>query len=122
MTEYRVAWQIDETADDPVTAARQAKTRQLDPDTYASVFQVSCPTGEACTVDLSEPDPEPDYQDRADATNLATSLADLATQAERLTALISADQDLYEKYGEDVEKLADLCEESRGLLRLSRAA
>lgn len=39
--EYRVTWAIDIEADSPLEAARKAREIQLDPDSTATVFDVT---------------------------------------------------------------------------------
>lgn len=63
MTErlYTVTWEINEYADSPEEAARQARARLLDPGSIADVFEVideDPDTGllRSVTVDLSELD------------------------------------------------------------------
>lgn len=41
MKEYRVVWEIELSATDPVDAARQARQVQLDPACRATVFTIS---------------------------------------------------------------------------------
>jgi hypothetical protein len=40
MKDYRVVWEIELSATDPVDAARQARRVQLDPNSRATVFTV----------------------------------------------------------------------------------
>jgi hypothetical protein len=56
MKQYLVTWQIDieETADNPIEAAAQALIILRDPDSVATVFEVTDKTtGETTTVDLA---------------------------------------------------------------------
>lgn len=59
MPEYRITWTIDEWADTPEEAARQARARLLDPDSIADVFEVTVPMGGTEKIDLSELDGRP---------------------------------------------------------------
>jgi len=54
-TEYRVIWEIELSATDPVDAARQARRVQLDPNCRATVFTVSGDYGQQ-QVDLDDVD------------------------------------------------------------------
>lgn len=53
MTAYHVTWEIDIDADTPHEAAAEAARIQADPDTWATVFDVSTPQ-ETVRVDLLE--------------------------------------------------------------------
>lgn len=75
MNEYSVTWQIDVTASTPEEAARKARQYQTDPNTTATVFDVTGEDGETTRVDLlcNEPliydsckadDEQPDVIDR----------------------------------------------------------
>jgi hypothetical protein len=58
MTEYRVKWEIDIDADNPVDAARKARAAQIRPGTTATVFSVGDrrhPVGVYKKVDLGGP-------------------------------------------------------------------
>lgn len=55
-TGYRVSWEIDVTADDPVAAAREAFAAMQRPGTTATVFEVADEHGNITTVDLLEED------------------------------------------------------------------
>lgn len=55
MKEYRVVWEIELSATDPVDAARQARQVQLDPHSRATVFTVSG-DGSYAQVDLDDVD------------------------------------------------------------------
>jgi hypothetical protein len=52
MPEYRVKWEIDVDADDPVTAARRSLQIQRDVGSTATVFDVVGPDGSKTRVDL----------------------------------------------------------------------
>jgi len=54
--EYRVRWEIDVDAENPVEAARQARAMQVDPSSTANVFDVYLEDGdgEPTHVDLME--------------------------------------------------------------------
>jgi hypothetical protein len=54
-TEYRVVWEIELSASDPVDAARQARGVQLDPRCRATVFDVHGDSGRR-QVDLDDVD------------------------------------------------------------------
>jgi hypothetical protein len=51
--EYRVRWEIDVSAGDPVEAAREARDAQLRPDSLATVFEVLRRRGSAQELDWS---------------------------------------------------------------------
>lgn len=51
-THYRITWEVDIEAYSPEDAARQALSMQRDPESIATVFQVSdVITGESVTLD-----------------------------------------------------------------------
>jgi len=50
----RVSWQIDTDADSPVDAARKALAVQRNPDSIATVFEVTDEDGKSVRVDLGE--------------------------------------------------------------------
>lgn len=52
--EYRVIWEIDIKADSAEGAAREALKIQRDPDSIATVFDVTSEDGETRRVDLTE--------------------------------------------------------------------
>jgi hypothetical protein len=53
MTDFRVTWDIDVEADDPVQAAKLARLIQLDPQSTATVFTVrNKASGKSVDVDL----------------------------------------------------------------------
>lgn len=55
MTEYLVTWEINEEADSPEEAARQALRTQRNPESLAVVFSVQeWPNGKPVTIDLLE--------------------------------------------------------------------
>lgn len=54
MAEYRVIWEIDIEADDLVSAAREARSHQLDPEATVGVFDVTDKGGRTGRVDLDE--------------------------------------------------------------------
>ena len=56
MPQYRLTWEIDIDADDVVTAAREARRYQLDPDAIVGVFEVTDKDGHTTRVDLDELD------------------------------------------------------------------
>ena len=62
---YTVTWEINEEADSPEEAARQARVRLLDPNSIADIFEVidedpdKPGTLRTVTVDLSELDGRP---------------------------------------------------------------
>jgi hypothetical protein len=51
---FHVTWEIDEYAENPVEAARKALGRQRNPDSIATVFDVTDEAGETTRVDLEE--------------------------------------------------------------------
>lgn len=52
MSEYRVRWEIDVSADDPETAAGLALIARIGPGTTATVFDVTDKRGRVTRVDL----------------------------------------------------------------------
>lgn len=54
MKEYRVVWEIDITADDPIEAAKYALNIQRDPCSWATVFDVYDENG-CHKVDVMDP-------------------------------------------------------------------
>jgi hypothetical protein len=42
MRTYKVMWEIDISADSPEEAAKRAREIQLDPESWATVFDVGC--------------------------------------------------------------------------------
>jgi hypothetical protein len=54
MPEYHVTWEIDLYADSPCEAAKEARAIHRDPDSLATVFDVTDETGETPRVDLEE--------------------------------------------------------------------
>lgn len=56
MPEYRLTWEFDADADDPVSAARVARAIQLKPDAVVGVFDVVDKDGNHTKVDLDELD------------------------------------------------------------------
>lgn len=57
MQSYNVTWEIEIAADDPVEAAKVARTYQLDLSKRTTVFDVFDEEGEVTRVDLLEVDP-----------------------------------------------------------------
>ncbi len=57
MFEYLVTWEIDLFADSPREAAEQALAIQRDPDSVATVFDVTDETGHIEHIDLEDDDP-----------------------------------------------------------------
>jgi hypothetical protein len=55
MKDYRVVWEIELSATDPVDAARQARRVQLDPNCRATVFTVIGDYGQQ-QIDLDDID------------------------------------------------------------------
>ena len=51
---YRISWEIDIDADTPVEAARKALAVQRDPESIATVFDVTDERGKRVRVDLSK--------------------------------------------------------------------
>lgn len=54
MTEYRVTWEIDVSADSPEDAARLALGIQRDDRSSAVVFSVRSESGRTVTIDLED--------------------------------------------------------------------
>lgn len=61
MTTFKVRWEIDIDADTPREAAYQALQIQRDPQSIATVFEVSEPCDWAEQIDLSDPGPVPAF-------------------------------------------------------------
>jgi len=55
MTTYKVRWEIDIDADNVIEAAEKALAIQRDPNSTATVFEVTCPL----LVDFCAPDNRP---------------------------------------------------------------
>jgi len=53
MAEYLVVWKIELDADSPEEAAKEARRIQLDPESYATVFDIT-KTDEMLTIDLED--------------------------------------------------------------------
>src|SRR5436309_15439726 len=58
MPEYRITWEIDLWADSPREAAEQALTIHRNPESIATVFDVTDETGHTERIDLDEADDE----------------------------------------------------------------
>jgi hypothetical protein len=54
MPEYHVIWEIDLDADSPQEAAKKARAIHRDPDSLATVFDVTDEAGHTERVDLEE--------------------------------------------------------------------
>ncbi|MFI1401078.1 hypothetical protein [Streptomyces sp. NPDC020681] len=59
MPEYTVAWTTQIDSDSPEDAARQARQKQLDPESTADVFHVSARGSGTVEIDLSALDGRP---------------------------------------------------------------
>lgn len=56
MPQFRLIWEIDIDADDAVTACREARRIQLNPEATVGVFDVTDKEGRTVKVDLDEMD------------------------------------------------------------------
>jgi hypothetical protein len=59
MTDYKVVWESDVTADSPREAAERARADQVRPGSWATVFDVTDPNGVTWRIDLMDDAEEP---------------------------------------------------------------